>query len=180
MVKERHMKYIITLLFITIANLTHAFTYTQEFTEVELQEKIEAMMPLEKKKYFITLIITSPKLDLLEKSNELSIKADLAVYAPSRIKGTGTTTIAGSITYNPAQGAFHLLNPKVVNLHINGIPEKYQAKIKEMAQTAITAALSNSPLYRLKDSDLKQKLAKSVLESVIIKNGKLLVNLNLL
>jgi hypothetical protein len=163
-----------------MATLSHAFTYTQEFTEMELQEKIEGMMPLEKKKYFITLIVTAPKLDLLEESNELSIKADLAVYAPGRIKGSGTTTISGSITYNPSQGSFHLINPTVVKLHVNGIPEKFQPKIKQMAQTAISNAMSNVALYRLKDNDLKQKLAKSVLESVEISNVKLLVNLNIL
>ena len=174
------MKYIITLFFITIANLTHALSYTQEFTEIELQEKIEAMMPLEKTKFFITLIVTSPKLKLLEGSDELSIKADIAVHAPGGIKGTGTTTITGSITYNPTQGSFHLLNPTVVDLHIDGINQQYQPKIKQMAQTAISNAMANLPLYKLKDNDLKQKLAKSVLESVEISNGKLLVNLNFL
>jgi len=174
------MKYIITLILITIANLTHALSYTQEFTETELQEKIEAMMPLEKKKLFVTLIVTSPKLDLLEDNNELSIKADIAVHAPGGIKGTGTTTITGSITYNPTQGSFHLLNPIVANLHIDGISEQYQPKIKQMAQTAISNTMANYPLYRLKDNDLKQKLAKSVLESVVISDSKLLVNLNFL
>lgn len=174
------MKYLITLLFITIANLTHALSYTQEFTEAELQEKIEAMMPLEKKKYFITIIVTAPKLDLLEGSDELSIKADIAMYAPGGIKGTGTTTITGSITYNPTQGSFHLLNPTVINLHIDGIDEQYQPQIKQMAQTAISNTMSNFPLYRLKDNDLKQKLARSVLESVVISDGKLLINLNFL
>ncbi len=173
------MKYIIILMLVTIANLTHAFAYTQEFTEIELQEKIEAMMPLEKKKYFFTLIVTSPKLDLLEQSNQLNIKANIAVLAPGKIKGTGSLTISGSITYNPAQGAFHLLNPTIVDIHIDGIPDIYQPKIKQLAQSAITNALSTSPLYRLKDDDLKQKLAKSVLESVIIKNEKLLINFNI-
>jgi hypothetical protein len=40
--------------------------------------------------------------------------------------------------------------------------------------------MATFPLYKLKDNDLKQKLAKSVLESVVISDGKLLVNLNLL
>jgi phosphoribosylformylglycinamidine (FGAM) synthase PurS component len=174
------MKYIITLALMTIANLTHALSYTQEFTEVELQEKIETMMPLKREKFFVTLIVTSPKLDLLEGSDELSIKANIAVQAPGGIKGTGTTTITGSITYNPTQGSFHLLNPKVAYLHIDDIDEQYQPKIKQMVQKAISNAMANFPLYKLKDNDLKQKLAKSVLESVVISNGKLLVNLNLL
>jgi len=174
------MKYITALILITIANLTHAFSYTQEFTEAELQQKIEAMMPLEKKKYFVTIIVTAPKLDLLEGSDELSIKADIAMQAIAGIKGSGTTTITGSITYNPAQGSFHLLNPTVADLHIDGIDEQYQPKIKQMAQTAITNSMANFPLYTLQDNDLKQKLAKSVLESVVISDGKLLVKLNLL
>lgn len=174
------MKYIIAFMLVVLASLTHAFTYTQTFTEAELQTKIEAAMPLVKKKYFMTITVSAPKLDLLGASNELSIKADLAVEAPGKIKGTGTTTISGSISYNPNKGSFHLLNPNVVELHVDGMAEQLQPKVKQVAQTAIKNAMSKVALYKLKDNDLKQKLAKSVLESVIIEEEKLLVNLKLL
>lgn len=139
------MKYIITLILLAISNLTHALSYTQEVTEAELQQKIEAMMPLEKKTFFVTITVTAPKLNLLEGSDALSIKADIAMQAIAGIKGSGTTTISGSITYNPTQGSFHLLNPTIVDLHIVGIEEQYQAKIKQLAQTAITNSMANFP-----------------------------------
>ena len=173
------MKYLITLILVAVANLTYALSYTQEFTEAELQEKIEAVMPLEKK-HFASIILKNPKLDLLEESNELSIKIDIEAYVPGSVKNTGTATISGSISYDPTQGTFHLINPKVVDLHIDNVLEEHQSTIKNIAQLAITNAMAKLPIYKLNDDNLQQKLAKSVLESVNIHNGKLLIKLNVL
>jgi hypothetical protein len=45
--------------------LATAFSYTLELPEAELQTRAEAMMSLEKKKFFITIILTNPEVDLI-------------------------------------------------------------------------------------------------------------------
>ncbi|MGK0499266.1 MAG: hypothetical protein ACJAYG_000902 [Oceanicoccus sp.] len=49
----------------------------------------------------------------------------------------------------------------------------YTASFKK----AISNALSQQPLYKLQDDNVEHQLAKSMLESVTIENGELLVTL---
>ena len=63
-------------------------------------------------------------------------------------------------------------------MEVKNLPEKYLPKAREAAQLAIEKSLATRPIYRLKDNDLKQKLAKAVLQSVNVKNEKLLVTLS--
>jgi hypothetical protein len=174
------MKYIVTLILIGIANFSYASSFTQEFTEVELQEKISAMMPIVQKNYFMTIVFDDPVIDLHETSNELSIRANIRAVAPGGIEGSGTTQISGSISYNPGLGTFHLKNPTIIDLQIDNIQKQYLPDIKKIAQIVLSNALANYPLYTLEDDNLKHHLAKSMLESVIVKDEKLQITLNLL
>ncbi len=70
-----------------------------------------------------------------------------------------------------------MYNPTIVDLKINGIPDKYQPKIRKLAQITISKILSSRPVYKLKDDNLKHKLAKATLDSVLVENEKLLVTL---
>lgn len=165
------MKYMIGIVFLVVANFANAFTFTKEFTEAELQQKIEAMMPLETQQLFMTIFITEPRLDLIEGSNQLSIQAT----APGGLQGNGTTHIMGEISYQPDEGAFYLHNPIILKLKIDGIQEIYQPEIKQIAQIALSEALLQQPVYKLDDDNLQHKLAKSKLESVLVKDEKLIV-----
>lgn len=174
------MKWILGLLITVFASPALAFSYTKEFTEADLQTKIEALMPLEKKKLFLKTTISNPKLDLHPSTNLLSIGVDIEASVPGGIKGSGFAKIEGSISYNSELGTFHLDNPTIVDLQINRVPEKYQSTIKQVVQLAISNALTKFPVYKFKDDDLKHKLAKSVLESLEVKNEKLLIKLSVL
>ncbi|MGJ8691292.1 MAG: DUF1439 domain-containing protein [Thalassotalea sp.] len=173
------MKFIIGIMLLVLSNFSSALSYTLEFSEAELQSKLDAMMPLVKKKLFMKITISAPKLDLIDNANELALFANINVSAPGGLNGSGKTKIKGSIDYRPEQGAFYLKNPEVIELHINGVLPQYQMKIKELAQASIAKALLKQPIYKFKDDDMKQKMAKSTLTSVVVKNGKLLVNLSM-
>jgi len=164
------------LLLITQAAL--AFSYTLEITKNTLQQKIAAMMPMERSKYFITVILSNPNVDLLEDNNRISISSDMSASIPGGIRGKGRATITGSIRYDNKQGAFYLDNPAIEKLHIDKVPDQYLPQVKAIAQKALSRSLSSRPLYQLKDNDLKQKLAKSLLKGIEVKNEILFVELS--
>ncbi|OMH29139.1 DUF1439 domain-containing protein [Motiliproteus sp. MSK22-1] len=174
------MKYLLALILMAVTHSASAFSYTQEFTEAELQQQIEAMMPLKAKRSFVTLIITKPSLNLLKTSNTLSIKAHVKATTFATLSGSGMARITGSISYDPNSGAFFLRNPTVNSIHINGVPGEYQQTIKELAQITLSNALSSYPVYVLDDDNLKHRLAKSSLESITVKDKKLIVKLKIL
>ena len=84
-----------------------ALSYTVEISEEELQEKIAAMMPLEKKKFFVTVIFSHPKIELAESANEIGIYSQMDIAAPGGIKSTGNTKITGALSYDAAKNEFY-------------------------------------------------------------------------
>ena len=84
-----------------------ALDYTQEITEQEIQEKISAFMPIEKKKYFVTVTLSNPIIDLLKESDEIGIRANIDASAPGGIKGSGEVMIKGTLDYEPKKGEFY-------------------------------------------------------------------------
>ncbi len=170
-------KIFVILIFALISTSVNAFTL--EFTEAQLQEKIEAMMPIKKKKLFVTVIISNPVIRLLKESNRLAVKADISADALGASKGTGKIEITGSLLYNAKKGTFHLKNPKIESMYIDDVPDMYQAKIKNLAQSAIIKTMAARPVYKLKEDNLKQKLAKASLKSILVNDGKLIIEFGL-
>ncbi|MBL1276372.1 MAG: DUF1439 domain-containing protein [Ectothiorhodospiraceae bacterium] len=163
-----------TVLLLT-SQLAWAFSYTVEISEKELQEKISAMMPLEKKKFFMSVVLSNPDVDLMENDNKIGITIDIKVVAPGGMNGAGRAKITGSLSYNKERGELYFKDPKIVKLDIAKVPKSIIPNIKSLAQSVAGKALEKRPVYKLKDDDVKQKLAKSVLKSITVENGKLLV-----
>jgi len=169
---------LLALFFMASTQLAMAFSYTLEISEEELQEKISKMMPMEKKKYFVTVILSNPDVDLADGKNEVGIFSHVKVIAPGGIQGAGKVNITGSLRYDADKGAFFFNHPEIVSLEIDDVPEKYIPNIKSIAQSVTAKVLAARPVYKLKDDNLKQKLAKSALKSIKVENSKLLVELS--
>ncbi len=172
-------RFIIFIMALLFSQLAMAFSYTVELTEAELQEKVEAMMPLEKKKFFVKVVLSKPRIELLEGQHKIGIFSHIDVTAPQNLKGSGTAKITGSVDYKPESGAFFFKDPVIESLQINQFPEEYIGSVQAIAQLVISKVLAKRPVYTLKDDNLKQKLAKALLHSVSVKNKVLLLELRI-
>ena len=136
------------------------------------------MMPMEKKKFFITVVLSDPDIDLSVGNNEIGIFSHIEVSAPGGIKGSGTAKITGSLSYDPDKGEFFFKDPDIVSFESKDIPPEFLPKAKNIAQIAADQFLSVKPVYKLNDNNMKQKLAKAVLQSVKVDGNQLLVELS--
>ena len=136
-------------------------------------------MPVTRKKFMVTVIVSNPKLKLHTEGNLISTEADIEATIPGGLKATGNATITGTINYNRSKGTFHLKNPVIEKLHVNGLPAKMQGTVRNLAQNGLIQTMHKKPLFKLKDNDLKQKLAKSALKSVAVKDGVMHVELSM-
>lgn len=161
----------IGLMFFT--QMAMAFTYTLEISEQELQKKVSAMMPMKKKQFFLTVILSRPNVDLAPESNEISVFSHIDVLAPGGIKEQGDVKISGTLSYDPDKGEFFFHNPSIPSLAIKNVPEKFIPEIKKITEVIASKILSKHPIYKLRDDNLKHKLAKAVLRSVTVKNEQL-------
>lgn len=160
-----------------VSQMVSALDYTQEITEQEIQEKVSAFMPIEKKKYFVTIKISNPKIDLIKESNEIGILASIEANAPGGIKGKGKVMIKGTLEYDPKKGEFYFKNPTIISLAIDKVNDNIIPKIQGIAQAALSKVMTVYPVYKFKDDNLKHTLAKAVLKSLKVENEKLLLTL---
>ena len=166
-------------LILFLSQTTMAFTYTLEIPEAELQKKIVGMMPLEKKKFFFTITLSDPVVELIERDNKVGVFTHIKVVGPKGIQGMGRTKITGSLSYESEKAEFFFKNMVIENLEIDKIQDKYIPKIQGIVQLVARKMLAKRPVYRLKDNNVKHKLAKAVLESIKVKDKKLWVELSL-
>jgi len=167
----------IVLLLSLVSPLALAFSYTVEMTEQELQQRLSALMPLERKELFVTVVVSQPQVDLAVGNNQLGIFAHIEVSTPSGM-GAGKVKIQGRLSYQAKEAAFYLSNPKLVRLDIENVPQEFLPAIREISQLAISHLLETQPVYVLRNDNLRHRLLKSSLKSVSIKDRRLLVELN--
>jgi hypothetical protein len=124
------------------------------------------------------MTLSQPRLNLLEATNEVGIGANIRASALGAYSGSGSTYITGSLAYDQEQGALYFTNAKLVELHLDNVSDKQQKDVKKLLQSVVGGVLASRPIYVLDDSDLKQKLAKATLESLEVRDGKLIITLS--
>lgn len=156
-----------------------ALSYTLKLSESQLQKKVSAMMPIQKNKYYFTVILSNPQIELLEDTNEIGLLTHVEVSGPKGIKGKGMVKLIGSISYESETNQFFFKNPTIHQLKIASISEKYSLIVQKIIQFIARKMLFTYPVYTLKDDNIKHKFAKSMLRSVSVKNKQLLLKLNM-
>ena len=172
-------KLLLTIYLVLHCASAFSFSYTLELSEADIQERADAMMPLEKKKFFVTTILTNPVIDLIEITNELGISTDVAVKAPGNIVGNGEVSFTGTLRYDNDSGSFYFDNLKVVSLDVKKAPPDSLPKIKKILEFVAKKFLAKKPVFTFKDDNLKHKLAESTLKSISVKNETLIIELGL-
>jgi len=172
-------KLILVIALLMCSQLAMAFSYTLEISADELQSKVSAMMPMEKKKSFITVILSHPEIDLTVGNNKIGVSSQIAIVALGGISGSGKVKITGLLSYDSEKSAFFFKNPEVVSLESEDVPPLLLPKVKALTQLAVSQFLSKKPIYKLKDDNVKQKLTKAVLQSIQVENNQLLAELSL-
>jgi len=162
-----------------LANNVAAFSYTLELSEKDVQVRVEEKMPIEKKKYFITVIVSNPKIEFSSASEKIGIDSDIQVKLPGGFVSNGEAYIEGGVTYKSKQGEFFLIDSEVKKVSFDKLPKKFEADVIKIVDLTTKKVLGKTPVYKFKDNNLKHKLAKSTLKSVHIKNGMLALELGI-
>jgi hypothetical protein len=152
-----------------------------EITEEQIQEKLDAQFPISEEYLLIfRLTLADPEVALEEGSDRIGL--GVSAFTNVRVDDeelTGQANIATKIRYNPQKGSLHLVDPQVENLTISLLPEKYEDAVMLAAGVSTNKFLDDYEIYRLDQSDFKQRMAKLVLKDVVVKDGVLRVTLSL-
>ena len=160
-------------------------------SESQIQEQLNQKFPFEKRFFSVLWIrFKSPILNLEEGSDRINfgcqIESNMGQTGVDRPAAedagglvSGMAKISGSLRYEPNEGAFYLNDPRVDDLVVPGVPEKYLERARRTITKAAAQFLRFMPIYKLKPEDSKQAAAKLILRQVIVKNRELVVTLGL-
>lgn len=164
-------------MFLTWVNM--AFSYTLKISEARIQQELAAIMPVKKSKFFITVVLSEPKIELITEGNKIGLHVRTAISIPGRIKALGQLNITGSLSYKAETKEFFFTQSVIEKLEIASIPDKYLVQVKAIIQWLAKKILMKKAVYSLRQEGLKYKFAKSTLKSVSVKGKNLLVVLEL-
>ena len=156
-------------------------TYTLEYTTEELQEKITPLFPYTIQRPFITLLLSNPVISLKEGQDHIGFKITLQLQFRNVTSPNGIMEITGKLRYEATQGALFLDETQIQSLEIQGISPPILSQITQLLNAPqFQEHLSKRPIFSLKEDNTKHQLAKLFLKAVLVKNGKLILELELL
>jgi len=154
----------------------YAFSYT--ITANELNENINKKFPIEKKIFLSKFLFSNPKFEIEKKSDLILFECNVSnssitlkdgtvpvfrVYAKSDIRYDGKNIYLKKIDIE------HIENEK--------ISPKLENKLKVGISLLLNLYFSKKPIYKISEASYSMKIANSVIDDVIIKDGviKLLI-----
>ena len=169
---------IVALLFGMLLSL-QAAAYTVELSRGELQEYAEAYFPLQQATPFSKLTYSKPAVVLNPKTNRIGLEVTIRAEMPGMIPVEGRGQIDGKLEYRNETKQFYLHEPKLNKIRFANSDYQLANTVQQIVSNISQQALPVIFVYELKDKDLREKMAKSVLKSVTVQNGKLLLDVTL-
>lgn len=148
---------------------------TLTFTREDLQQRVAAKFPFDQKLLFITVTYSNPDVILNDSSDRIGIALDATAKLAGDQLVKGHAAGDWQLRYEPSEGALYVDDPKIEKIEIGGLSPSTQEQIGRIAKPLMEEYLRRVPVYRLKPGDFRQDMARSVLKSVSVKQGKLYV-----
>jgi len=156
-----------------------AQAYTFEFNRSELQQYVVEYFPFSQQTPFSRITYSNPSVVLNEKTNRIGLEVTARAEMPGMMPITGRGRIDGDLEYRRDTHQFYLHEPKISKVRFANADYKLTGTVQQMVDSISQQSLPVIFVYELKDNDLRQKMAGSVLKKVTVRQGKLLVDVDL-
>jgi Protein of unknown function (DUF1439) len=148
-------------------------SYTVRLTAAEVQQALGKKLPVSKSKLLITATVRALDVEFAEGFDRILLRPEVDVSVAGQRALSGRALAEGQIRYAPASGEFFLDQPQVKEVVIAGLPDAARPLAEELIARLGESYLDTMPVYRLRQSDFKQSLAKLVLKSVRVRHGRM-------
>jgi hypothetical protein len=161
-----------------------AGTVTVHITQGMVDSALAGKFPKEKT-YLEIIRVTyeNPKVSFLPDTKRVRVALDARVeLGLSGILAKtykGTATVNTEVGYNPDSHEFFLWQPMVETLDISKLKDDYRDILRDGLNLATAEWAKEIPVYKLKDAETPQKLAKLVLRRVEVEGDHITVTLGL-
>jgi hypothetical protein len=153
-------------------------SYTIRFSAAEVQQALNRKLPISKTKFLVSATVQSVEVELTEGADRILLRPQVVLSIAGQQALGGQALVEGRLRYVPDTAEF-FFDGKVVEATIAGLPQAMLPVAEEVVAKCGEAYLTTTPIYRLKQSDFKQSLARMLLKSVRVRAGQMEVVLGL-
>jgi hypothetical protein len=148
-------------------------TYTISLTAADLQQTLHRNLPASQSRLLVSATVRTLDVELMETGHRILLRPEVDLGIAGQRALRGHAVVAGQIRYAPETGEFFFDQPKVTDVAIVGLPESLRPIAEGLIARCAEVYLATTPIYRLKQGDFKQSLARMLLKSVQTRNGRL-------
>ena len=156
------------------------FRHQISFTAGELQAKIAEQFPLERKSKLARVVLRDPEVMFTADSERIGLRAAVEIAPALGRRFLGYMAFDAELDYNADMGEFYLVNPRIEELELVDVRDRYQALARQLAEQLVSRYLDQLAIYRLDPDDFKESLAKLALKKVAVVGGRMVLHIGLL
>lgn len=149
------------------------------FTQADLQSKVEKSFPVNKKKRLVKVELSNPDILLAAGSERIGMRLQIAAALPGMGTVTGSAEADGVLVYLSDQGKIAITNTKLRQLEIGEVPSAYRETVEAIAASLTQRYLSDVTVYTLNQDEFKESLAKLILRTMAVEDGRVVVEIGL-
>ncbi len=162
-----------------VANKVVTTFYSIPIPLAAIQALIATKFPIHKQSSLWTFTLCDPVVRLNETANKIGIELTLCLTAMGNIRYEWRGLLEGRVKYNRTAGEFYLGDLAIrQNGSTDGL-DRYIGSLLVVAEALLEKIFSTTPLYRLEQSKLQHVLARLLINSVTVKQDRVVLELSL-
>ena len=169
------MKFSVSILFaLSLSGVACGFQRDVTIRKYEIQNVIDPQFPVEKDVIIAKAELKYP--DIYFNGDHLGMKLQ---YTGRFLKkpAEGQIDLRGPLIYKPEKGAFYLSKIEIVNFSVNKDSHSSKDKLQGTFEAILGDFIVTIPIYRLKQKDFKEDLAKLQLKKIHVENENLILTM---
>ena len=151
--------------------------YTVSMNAEEIQRRLQEKLPVERTKLLLKTTVTDVQVRLQEGSDRIRLRPSLVLEVPLLGALPGQVSVDARVRYAPDRGEFFLDDAVVTDLDVPRIPDSQRDRAQRLVAMVAQAYFATTPVYRLKQGNFKHALAKLIIKSVTVRDGRLLITM---
>lgn len=170
---------VILLATISILPFLPERTFTVRLSADALNQHLAERLPMQASyRNLVNVELRDSQIELSEGSDRItvisSIRAGVGGGPMQLIARDGQVTISSAIRYEPSNGTFYAVDPRLEDLSIEGVFPKTSLEHAQKAMAQVQEQLFRElPVYRLDSQEVRQAVARLVLREVRVENQQL-------
>ena len=142
-----------------------------------LQQALASRFPFNNRMLeLLDITVSNPRVSLQPETNRILTNLDASIAPPFMNRSyKGSFAISGNLRFDPSRSALVLGEPRVENLNIDGIDNRYAGQIGKIGSLLAEQVLKDMPLYTFRPEDLRYGGTSYMLSKITTRPNGLVV-----